>query len=113
MRKALFRNDRVFGNVMHMVFSRIEYMEDIDKVLTGLLREGVLSIRDRPVIRERILEMMAGEGVSDWFRKPREERFIMNGVSLTRRGEIFRPDRVILDRDLCKGGGLQIRERGE
>ncbi len=53
--EGVSRNDRVFGNVMHMVFSRIEYADDLDRALTGLQREGVISIRDRPRISERIL----------------------------------------------------------
>ncbi len=97
--EGVFRTDRVFGNVMHMVFSRIEYIDDLDTVLNGLLREGVLSIRDRPEIRERILEMISGEGVMEWFRKT-DGRAVYNERSIMdRKGKIYRPDRVMLDGD--------------
>jgi ATP-dependent exoDNAse (exonuclease V) beta subunit len=97
--EGVFRNDRVFGNMMHMVFSRIEYAEDLDRVLTGLLREGVLSLRDRPAIREKILEMISAEEVGDWFRK-KEGRQVLNERSIMDPdGRITRPDRVIVDPD--------------
>ncbi len=97
--EGVFRNDRIFGNMMHMVFSRIEYADDLDRALTGLLREGVLSIRDKPVIRERILEMLSGERVQGWFKK-KEGREVYNERSITDKGgNIFRPDRILLDRD--------------
>ncbi|MDX2431001.1 MAG: 3'-5' exonuclease, partial [Bacteroides sp.] len=100
--EGVFRNDRIFGNVMHMVFSRIEYMEDIDRVLSGLLREGVISIRDQPLIKERILEMISTGGVSDWFQKA-EGREVFNERSIMDNdGKIFRPDRVIMDPDLVR-----------
>lgn len=97
--EGVSRTDRAFGNMMHMVFSRIEYEDDLDLVLTGLAREGVLSIRDRPVIREKIREMLATEGVGDWFRKAEgrkvlNERSIMDGA-----GKLARPDRVVVDSD--------------
>ena len=78
--EGVFRNDRVFGNVMHMVFSRIGYVDDLERVLNGLLREGVLSVRDLPVIRERIMELLSGKDVAEWFRKSEGRGFLMNGV---------------------------------
>jgi len=97
--EGVFRNDRIFGNMMHMVFSRIEYADDLNRVLNGLLREGVLSTRDSPEIRERILEMLSGEGAKEWFKK-KEGREVYNERSITdKRGNMFRPDRVMLDKD--------------
>ncbi len=97
--EGVFRDDRLFGNMMHMVFSNLEYHDDLERVLTGLLREGVLSIRDKPVIREKILEMISKEVVREWFlrakgREVYNERSIMDGL-----GSVVRPDRVIVDHD--------------
>lgn len=100
--EGVFRNDRVFGNMMHMVFSRIEYAEDLDRVLTGLLREGVLSLRDRPVIREKILEMISAEEVGDWFRKTEGRKVLNERSIMDRDGRISRPDRVMVDPDCVR-----------
>ena len=95
--EGVFRNDRVFGNVMHMVFSRIIYAGDLDRVLSGLLREGVLSVRDRPVIRERILELLSTDDVAEWFRRLEGRKVYNERSIIDADGKIFRPDRVVLD----------------
>jgi len=100
--EGVFRNDRVFGNMMHMVFSRIEYADDLDKVLRGLMREGVLSVRDQPIMREKIVEMISGEEVSNWFQKV-EGRKVLNERSIVDvEGRVARPDRVIVDPDCVR-----------
>ena len=95
--EGVFRNDRVFGNVMHMFFSRIIYADDLDRVLSGLLREGVLSIRDRPVIRGRILELLSAEEVAEWFRRLEGRKVYNERSIIDKDGKVFRPDRVVLD----------------
>jgi len=100
--EGLFRRDRVFGNMMHMVFSRIEYADDLDRVLDGLLKEGVLSLRDRPQLREEILEMISAEEVRSWFKKTEDRKVLNERSIMDGDGRIARPDRVIVDPDCVR-----------
>lgn len=100
--EGVFGNDRLFGNVMHMVFSRIEYFEDVDGALAGLLREGVISLRHVPPLKKKILEMLSGEEVSEWFRKMDGRKIYNERNILGPNGSLFRPDRVILDEKLVR-----------
>lgn len=100
--EGLSRDDRIFGNVMHMVFSRIKYEDDLDRALDSLLREGVISVRDRPLIRERILAMLTGEDVAEWFMKKDGRKVFNERNILARDGRIFRPDRVMQDGDCIR-----------
>lgn len=95
--EGVFRTDRVFGNVMHMVFSRIEYTEDVDKVLTGLLKEGIISVRHQPLMKTKILDMLSGELVSEWFERKKGRKIFNERNIISSEGSLFRPDRVILD----------------
>ncbi|MFH0757076.1 MAG: UvrD-helicase domain-containing protein [Bacteroidota bacterium] len=97
--QGLFRTGRGFGNMMHMVFSGIQLVEDVVPLLNKLQKEGVLSARDRPGLEKEILEMISQPGVSRWF-SGEEGRSILNERSiLCGDGNIVRPDRVIVDRD--------------
>ena len=95
--EGTFRTEQVFGNMMHMVFSRIATCADVDPVLDAILKEGVISSGDRRELGNRIREMISQPGVADWFSES-EGRTIFNERSiLCGNGNVLRPDRVIVD----------------
>ena len=101
--EGTFRTEQVFGNMMHMVFSRILMAGDVDPVLNSLRKEGVLSSRDCPELRKKIMEMISQPGVEDWFSVG-EGRTVFNERSIfCGNGKVLRPDRVIVD-----GNGVTV-----
>ena len=88
-----------FGNMMHLVFSRISSTRDVDPVLDNMEKEGMLSTNQRPMLQEKIIELISGSGVKAWFSEA-EGRVIHNERSiLCGDGRVVRPDRVIEDID--------------
>ncbi len=97
--EGVFRTGQGFGNMMHLVFSRIELVQDVIPLLKTLQKEGILSARERPGLEKKILEMISQTGVSEWF-SAKEGRSIYNERSiLCGKGKVVRPDRVIIDRE--------------
>jgi hypothetical protein len=96
-----FRTSRMYGNVMHMIFSRIETIDDVEKVLGLLHRDGLLPGTERDRIREQIHAMIRRAGVEEWFSDGswtvHNERSILCGG-----GRVIRPDRVMTRGDRAR-----------
>ncbi|MEN8156762.1 MAG: UvrD-helicase domain-containing protein [Bacteroidota bacterium] len=93
--EGLFRTGQGFGNMMHMVFSRISTAVDLPPVLDALQKEGVLTSRERPRLQEKITEMISRPGVREWFSAEEGERIYNERTILCGNGKVIRPDRVI------------------
>ena len=90
-----FQTGRMYGNIMHMIFSRIETISDVDEVILALHREGLLPGTRREQIRQEILEMISGADVEEWFSG--EAGIVYNERSiLCGKGKIIRPDRLMI-----------------
>jgi len=96
-----FRTSRMYGNVMHMIFSRIETIADVEKVLGSLHRDGLLPGSERDRVREQIHAMIRRAGVEEWFSggswTVHNERSILCGG-----GRVIRPDRVMTRGDRAR-----------
>jgi len=94
-----FRTGWSYGNMMHLVFSRISSLKDVDPLLKSLQKEGLLPGRDRAELKDKIENMITQPGVEQWF-SGKENQTIHNERSiLSGDGKVFRPDRVIVDGD--------------
>lgn len=94
-----FRTGWSYGNMMHLVFSKILSLKDVDPLLKSLQKEGLLRGRDRTELKDKIEEMITQPGVEQWFsgkdnQTIHNERSILSGD-----GKVFRPDRVMVERD--------------
>jgi ATP-dependent helicase/nuclease subunit A len=94
-----FTTDRVFGNMMHMVFSRISTSKDVEPLLDNLLKEGLLSIGDRLQLEGEIMKMITQPGVEPWFSETGDRIIYSERSILCGKGMVLRPDRVIVEGD--------------
>jgi len=89
---------RMFGNVMHQIFSGIDDLSDVDRVVDTYHREGLLPGDSREEIREYVHDRISQEEVRPWFTasggRIYKERSILCGE-----GIVIRPDRVMVDGD--------------
>ncbi|MEN8203373.1 MAG: UvrD-helicase domain-containing protein [Bacteroidota bacterium] len=95
--EGTFRTEQMYGNMMHMVFSRISGVKDVDSILQTMQRDGLLTENQRFPLEEKIREMISRPGIESWFseeegRSIYNERNILGGE-----GILFRPDRVIVE----------------
>lgn len=92
------RSGRMFGNVMHLVFSRIDALSDVDPVVASFRREGLLPGDSAGRLKTYIHERIVAAGVEEWFSggdmTVYKERSILCGG-----GTIIRPDRVMVRGD--------------
>jgi len=93
--EGAFRTGQMYGNVMHLLFSRISSPGDVDPVLISLQREGLLPNEERLKLQEILREIIARPGVDQWFSDGKK-RVIYNERNIyCADGTIIRPDRVI------------------
>lgn len=98
--EGLFRTGQMYGNMMHMVFSRISSVNDVHPILGALQKEGLIAEKYRADLETKIIEMISQPGVEDWF-SDRENRMIYSERSLLcGDGKVLRPDRVFVEDDL-------------
>ncbi len=98
--EGIFRTDRMYGNMMHQIFSRIVTEKDLEPVLDAMQKEGQVPKKDREALGTLIRQKLTGPVVKHWFteessRKVYNERAILSG-----HGAMLRPDRVIVKDDL-------------
>ncbi|WP_421918756.1 UvrD-helicase domain-containing protein [Marinifilum sp.] len=82
------------GNILHQLFQLIEYADDIEKAVEQLKFEGKLDEAQADEVQEFAKELLSEPKVEEWFSKNWKvinERDILKG-----KGEVYRPDRVIL-----------------
>jgi ATP-dependent helicase/nuclease subunit A len=97
---GIFRTGQMYGNMMHLVFSRISSVNHVDPVLNEMQKEGLVPGRYRADLQAKVLEMISQPGVKRWFSEG-ENRIIYNERTLfCGDGKVLRPDRVIVEGDL-------------
>lgn len=93
---------RIFGNMMHMLFSRILYRDDLSRVLNAMQEEGLMSAEEKKELSGQVGDLLRKEEIRDWF-EAREGRRVLNERSLfTGSGTLLRPDRVIIDPEVVR-----------
>jgi hypothetical protein len=90
-----FQSNRMYGNIMHLIFSRIIHVSDVEQVISSFYRQGVLPGSDRERINLQIQNMISQPEVATWFSDNSwtiyNERSMLCGG-----GKILRPDRVMI-----------------
>ncbi len=89
---------RMFGNVMHQIFSGIDEASDVDRVVDAFHREGLLPGDSREEIREYVHDRISQEGVRSWFSASGGQIFKEHSI-LCGEGVVIRPDRVMVEGD--------------
>lgn len=95
-----YQSGRMFGNIMHQLFSGIDDLSDVDRVVNAFQRKGLLPGMARERISEYIHKRIDQAEVRPWFssgqRKIYKERSILCG-----NGIVIRPDRVMVEGELA------------
>ena len=95
--EGTFSTGQMYGNMMHLVFSRIVSIDDVEPVLDTMQKEGLIPVRYRVDILEKVKKMISQPGVSRWFAE-KENRVIYNERRiLCGDGKVLRPDRVVIE----------------
>ncbi|MCK5066863.1 MAG: UvrD-helicase domain-containing protein [Bacteroidales bacterium] len=97
--EGVFRTGRMYGNMMHQLFSKIDTVDDVDRAVDILHREGLLPEKERELLAENVREMIGRKGISDWFSPSGSGTIFKERSLLCSEGEVLRPDRVIVEGD--------------
>lgn len=83
------------GIILHNIFEKILYIDDIDKVLNSYRLDGTISDKESSEIRNKIDEMLSNPMVKGWF--DRSNKVLNERAILSPGNSIKRPDRVVID----------------
>jgi ATP-dependent exoDNAse (exonuclease V) beta subunit len=95
--EGLFRTGRMYGQVMHEIFSRISTEKDLGKVLEHMRKEGLISAREMDELHGLIQEKIGRQEVREWFASGTGARVHREHAILCGSGLVLRPDRVIVE----------------
>lgn len=89
------QKNRLWGNLIHDILSRINFTGDEQGVLDEYFSNGIIDEEQRRIILAKILKL---------WEDPRIKSFFESGLNvkneaeiLDRKGDVYRPDRIILD----------------
>lgn len=99
--EGVFRTGRMYGNMMHELFSKIDTARDVDRVLAGLQRDGLLPEKEREALAMHVREMIGRKDISDWFTLKEGLKIFKERSLHCGSGEVLRPDRVIIEGDMA------------
>jgi ATP-dependent exoDNAse (exonuclease V) beta subunit len=98
--EGIFRTDRMYGNMMHQIFSRIVTEKDLEPVLDAMQKEGQVPKNDREALGTLIRQKLTGPVVKHWFTEESSIKVYNERAILSGHGAMLRPDRVIVKDDL-------------
>ncbi len=85
-----------YGNFMHDVLSRVNYIEDLPEVLESYISGGLISKESANELRENIEKTIIGSEVEEYFQKDSFAVFNEREI-MTSEGGILRPDRMMVN----------------
>jgi len=95
--EGIFRTGRMYGTMMHQIFSRINILEDLPQVLDKLQKEGQIPGGERDELEGMIRKKLSAPIVRDWFSGEGTKRFYNERAIHCGDGTSLRPDRVIVE----------------
>jgi ATP-dependent exoDNAse (exonuclease V) beta subunit len=95
--EGVFRTGRMYGNLMHQLFSMIDTSEDVERAVENLLKEGLLPEKESEAMTAHVREMIARKDVALWFSDSQSVSIFKERSLLCGSGEVLRPDRVIVE----------------
>jgi hypothetical protein len=87
----------MYGNMMHQIFSRIKFHEDLGRVLDALQKEGQVPGKERDELESMIRKKLNTPVVHNWFSEGRMKQVFNERSILCGDGSVLRPDRVIVE----------------
>jgi len=86
-----------WGNVIHQILSKIRVKDDIDHVIDETVGEGLLTLDNAEQVRNFVKAQMLNPEFSRFFENGLE--VLTEAEILTPENELYRPDRVIFEKD--------------
>lgn len=103
------------GEVYHAVLERIEYFSTRTD-LEHCVRQACIQVRgdhDAAVIFSGLERFLADPAVRPWFLPGEERRILIEREFVGRDGSVFRPDRVVIDKDMVEVIDFKTGRRSE
>jgi ATP-dependent exoDNAse (exonuclease V) beta subunit len=97
--EGIFRTERMYGNIMHRIFSGINSENDLELVMADMRKEGLISREEMEELELVIREKISRPEVKAWFSSEREVQVHNEHPIFCSSGEVLRPDRVIVEED--------------
>jgi len=95
--EGVYRTGRMYGNLMHRLFSLIDTVDDVDHAVTQLQREGLLPDKESTTMRDHVRDFLGRNEVSAWFPRSGSASIFKERSLLCAPGEVLRPDRVVVE----------------
>lgn len=86
--------NRRWGNLVHLIFSRISAVGDVDDVISGLVTEGALSAGEKDEISKTVRKVIQSPEVEPYFRN--DHTVVNEAEVITADGRVYRPDRLLM-----------------
>ena len=90
----LQRDKRDYGIHMHAVLSRMQYADDLERMLASLIHEGTISIGERDILNVQLDELLTNEKIAGWFSRDWDVRTEVPVIVPD--GDEYRIDRLLL-----------------
>jgi len=87
--------NKEYGKLVHKVFASINHNEDVDDVLSKYLLEGIITPKEMKDLKLKINRLLGLPIVAPWFKKGVVVK--AEAAILDKKGNLHRPDRVIID----------------
>lgn len=87
-----------YGNLIHLIMSRIKTLHDVDFAIESVLREGHISNSEVNELKGKVISIVKHEQLSLYFT---DSYTIFNEKDIiSESGEFFRPDRLVIKEDI-------------
>jgi hypothetical protein len=97
--EGIYRTERMYGNIMHQIFSRIIREKDLEQVLVDMHKEGQVPGKELKTLETLIRQKLNRPEVSPWFSPDQHAQVYSEHAILDGRGGMLRPDRVIVGKE--------------
>jgi ATP-dependent exoDNAse (exonuclease V) beta subunit len=97
--EGIYRTERMYGNIMHQIFSRIITEQDLDKVLEQMWKAGQVPLSEKDALGRLIRQKLKQAEVAPWFSADKIVKIYNEQAILCGDGAIIRPDRVVVEKD--------------
>jgi ATP-dependent exoDNAse (exonuclease V) beta subunit len=97
--EGIYRTERMYGNIMHQIFSRIITDKDLDKVLEHMWKTGQVPGNELEGLGKLIRQKLNHPDVKPWFSGDNLLGVYNEHAILCGDGVMVRPDRVVVEKD--------------
>jgi ATP-dependent exoDNAse (exonuclease V) beta subunit len=97
--EGIYRTERMYGNIMHQIFSRIITEKDLEKVLDQMWKAGQVPGKELGALAKLIRQKLGQPEVAPWFSADEPVKVYNEQAILCGDGVMIRPDRVIVEKD--------------